>query len=177
IGGISTRRSKNFPRRSVLTRATGISALSPIFISSGCKRFCRAATFRRIRLGRNSRMFWVAPFKIQGASDFAKASYGEALKRFPFNPEAYLAQARVSLLDGNSKDARDFLLKAAEVKRDYAPAHFLLAQLEASSGNLSEAIRRAESTVLLVPNHIGALFQLGLLYYKNKNFSDARIVL
>src|SRR3989344_2518681 len=119
----------------------------------------------------------IAPFKIQGASDFAKASYGEALKRFPFNPEAYLAQARVSLLDGNSKDARDFLLKAAEVKRDYAPAHFLLAQLEASSGNLSEAIRRAETTVLLVPNDIGALFQLGLLYYQNKNFSDARIVL
>ena len=119
----------------------------------------------------------IAPFKIQGASDFAKASYGEALKRFPFNPEAYLAQARVSLLDGNSEDARDFLLKAAEVKRDYAPAHFLLAQLEASSGNLSEAIRRAETTVLLVPNDIGALFQLGLLYYQNKTFSDARIVL
>lgn len=119
----------------------------------------------------------VVPFKIRGASDFAKAGYGEALKRFPSNPEAYLAQARVSLLDGNSKDARDFLLKAVDAKRDYAPAHFLLAQLEASSGNLSEAIRRAETTVLLVPNDIGVLFQLGLLYYQNKNFSDAKIVL
>ena len=31
-----------------------------------------------------------------------------------------------------------------------------------------------EQTVYVAPNDIGALFQLGLLYYKNKNYDGAR---
>ena len=63
------------------------------------------------------------------------------------------------------------------MKRDYAEAHFLLAQLEAAAGNIGAAIGSAETTALLAPDDIGALFQLGLLYYQNRNFSEARLVL
>ncbi|MDP3784494.1 MAG: tetratricopeptide repeat protein [bacterium] len=119
----------------------------------------------------------IVPFKVQGASDFAINAYAEALKRFPSNPELYLAQARVELTQNKLKAAKDFLLQAVAVKNDYAPAHFLLAQIEAQSGNSAEAIRRAETAVLLSPNDLGALFQLGLLYYQNRRYGDARVVL
>jgi tetratricopeptide (TPR) repeat protein len=119
----------------------------------------------------------ILPFRIQGAADFAKKYYSDALERFPSNPEPYLAQARVEILEGRTTEAKNLLLKAVELKSDYAPAHFLLAQLEAQAGNISAAIKSAETTALLAPNDIGALFQLGLLYYQNKNFSDARLVL
>lgn len=118
----------------------------------------------------------IVPFGIQGAADFAKNAYAEALGRFPYDPESYLAQARVELMQNKTKEAKDFLLKAVEVKNDYAPAHFLLAQIEAQSGNSAEAIRRAETAAFLSPNDIGALFQLGLLYYQNRQYADARLI-
>lgn len=119
----------------------------------------------------------IVPFGVQGAAEFAKNSYAEALKYFPSNPEAYLAQARVELFQNKREAAKAFLLKAVEIKSDWAPAHFLLAQLEAQSGNLPEAVRRAETATRLAPDDLGVLFQLGLLYYQARNYDGARAVL
>lgn len=119
----------------------------------------------------------VLPFQIQGAAEFAKNSYTEASKQFPSSPEPYLALARVEISRNDLAAAREYLKQAVSLKRDYAEAHFLLAQLEASAGNIGAAIGSAETTALLAPDDIGALFQLGLLYYQNRNFNEARLVL
>ncbi len=135
-----------------------------------------AEPFNWVSLGRIYEA--IVPFKVQGAPDASINAYAEALKRFPSNPELYLAQARVELMQNKLKEAKDFLLQAVAVKNDYVPAHFLLAQIEAQSGNSAEAIRRAETAVSLSQlNDIGALFQLGLLYYQNQRYADARLVL
>lgn len=119
----------------------------------------------------------IVPFQVQGAADFAENAYAEALKHFPSGPEPYLASARVELLQNDLPQAREFLKKAIELKSDYAPAHFLLAQLEAQTGNVDLAIESAETTALLAPGDVGVLFQLGLLYYQSQRFNDAKVVL
>lgn len=119
----------------------------------------------------------VAPLPVGGAADRAIEYYNEALKHFPSGPEPYLASARVRLAERKTAEAKDFLLKAVEAKEDYAAAQFLLAQIEAQSGNIDEAIRRSENAVRLSPNDIGALFQLGILYYQKKDFASSEFVL
>ncbi len=120
----------------------------------------------------------VVPLQVQGSADFAKNSYEEAFKRFPTNPEPYLAEARVELASANPslKLTKEFLVKSIALKKDYAPAHFLLAQTEVNLGNLTKAITSAENTVILAPNDIGALFQLGLLYYQAGRYSESQAV-
>lgn len=73
------------------------------------------------------------------------------------------------------KSAKESLNSAVNLKGDYAPALFLLAQLEAQEGNLKQAIARTEQTFYLAPNDVGVLFQLGLLYYQDKNFENSRL--
>lgn len=118
----------------------------------------------------------VIPFNIEGAAAFASDMYERAHARSPRSPEALFFRARVNAQTGNSGDARVLLREANEIKTDYAPARFLLAQIEVGAGNISEAIQEMRNTQFLVPNDIGVLFQLGLLYYQDGQFENARIV-
>ena len=68
------------------------------------------------------------------------------------------------------------LEKSIGLKNDYAPARFLLVQVYDRQGKLADAIKRAEELVMLNNTDIGALFQLGFLYYKNSQFDDAKLV-
>ncbi len=119
----------------------------------------------------------IVPLGVQEAGDFAKNAYQEALARFPEDAASLLASARVELSLQKKDAAKEFLAKAIEIKNDYAEAHFLLAQIEAQSGDIDKAIKSSETAALLLPNNVGSLFQLGLLYYQKQNFDDARIVL
>ncbi len=119
----------------------------------------------------------------EGAAVAADVQYTEALKHAPKNPALHRDKALVHMTQYAIKPNNDLLkkseealLKAIELKPDYAEGQFLLAQVYDASGNVSEAIRRGETAALLSPNDIGALFQLGLLYYKNDRLSDAEIV-
>ena len=118
----------------------------------------------------------VIPFRIQGASDLAKSAYAKAGEAFSTSPEPLLASARVELAINDLPRAREFLKQAIALKPDYAQAHFLLAQLEAATGNINLAIQSAETTALLAPYDVGVLFQLGLLYYQNQKFPEAGAV-
>lgn len=125
-----------------------------------------------------------------GASDFALSSYGKAASLDPKNPVHYLALGRVYIaranlaLQGNAQEdvsanldkAISNLLKAIELKQDYAPARFLLVQVYDRQGKLPEAVKRAEELVILNNTDVGALFQLGFLYYKAERFNDSKIV-
>lgn len=126
---------------------------------------------------------------VPSAIDFAILNYGEAISRSPQDPAIYEALANAyitntNLLVRNSAAASDILNeraraienleKALQVKNDYAPAHFKLANLYSAEGRRSEAIERAGAAFALAPNDVGAAFQLGVLHYQNQNFSAAR---
>src|SRR3989344_19855 len=129
------------------------------------------------------------PF-TNGASAFALSSYGRAVTLDPKNPSNYfmLGRVYVSLADmalarGSSEEARVNLEKSAgnleraiALKQDYAPARFLIVQVYDRQGKLPEAVKRAEELVMLNNTDVGALFQLGFLYYKAGRFDDSKIV-
>ncbi|KKT77670.1 MAG: hypothetical protein UW74_C0036G0004 [Candidatus Giovannonibacteria bacterium GW2011_GWC2_44_8] len=119
----------------------------------------------------------VIPFRIQGVIELAQNAYAKAAETAQTNPEAYLAGARVEILKNDLSKAKEFLDKAIDIKKDYAEAHFLSAQIDATRGNIAGAIKSAENTAYLAPNDVGVLFQLGLLYYQNAQLAESQIVL
>lgn len=118
----------------------------------------------------------IVPLRVDKADQAAVDANLEALKRSPFDPTSYLSSARVKIQVGDNNGAREFINKALALKNDFAPAIFLLSQLEVQEGHTSEAILRSEQAATLAPNDVGALFQLGFLQYQNKNYDRARVV-
>ena len=118
----------------------------------------------------------IVPLRISDSVPaISKFDYEESFKRFPTSPEAYFAIARVELAQGKINESREFLKKAIAIKKDFAPAYFLTAQIEAQSGNLDGAIRSTEiAAALSSEKDIGVLFQLGLLYYQAQRLDEAR---
>src|SRR3989344_4006610 len=129
------------------------------------------------------------PF-TNGAADFALSSYGRAAALDPKNPSnhfmlgrvyislADLALARQSVEEAgvNLEKSAVNLERAIALKQDYAPARFLIVQVYDRQGKLPEAVKRAEDLVMLNNTDVGALFQLGFLYYKAGRFDDSKIV-
>ena len=157
------------------------------------------------------------PF-INGSERFAFDSYKRATELDPVNPALWVDWGRAGLAfadklslfanqaSGNEREeflkARTNTLqevatvfrKAAEVKGDFAPAHFLLSQTAIRLGDLRSAIRATENAKITAPFDVGVAFQLGLLYYQagdlaraqteleraislNENYSNARYFL
>jgi tetratricopeptide (TPR) repeat protein len=136
------------------------------------------------------------PF-VQGAERPAFAAYEKAAVRDPQNPAVYTEWGRAGLvfadrvaaLAGQAQakereeleQARKAALeevagvfrKAIEVKSDFAPAHFLLAQTLIRLGDLDQAIRSVENARQAAPSDIGVAFQLGLLYYQKNDLARA----
>lgn len=117
----------------------------------------------------------VIPF-VSGASNSALDAYLRAREYAPLDPTFLDDRARVYIATGDHVSAKEELYKAIELKKDYAPAHFRLAQIFAFKGDRAEAIRNAENAVLSVPGDVGVLFQLGLLYYQADRLQDAQQV-
>ncbi len=139
----------------------------------------------------------VIPF-IQGSESFSFSSYQRASELDPINPAIYVewgraqmtftdrvglaaSQARGEERRGLEQAQAEILGsaerafgRAIEVKSDYAPAHFLLAQAAIRRGSIAEAIRNTENARQAAPFDIGIAFQLGLLYYQNDNLARAR---
>ncbi len=117
------------------------------------------------------------PLGIQGALEMAINSYNEAFFRSPADPSIIVSKARVKMKVGDRVSARDLLNSALEVKNDFTPALFMLSQIDVAEGNLKSAIQRAEQAFVSSPNDIGVLFQLGILYYNDRDFDKARLAL
>lgn len=115
------------------------------------------------------------PF-ISDAASFALSAYSGAAALDPQNPSHYLALARVEVSKNELDKAVFNLEKSLQFKNDYAPSRFLLVQVYDRQGKLAEAIKRAEELVMLNNTDVGALFQLGFLYYKSGRYDDSRIV-
>lgn len=119
----------------------------------------------------------VIPFNISGAPDLALDSYKKSATYNPNNPEPLLAAARVEAARNDLPKAKELLRRANELKSDYVPSRFLLAQVEATTGNIREAITESQNALFLSPDDIGILFQLGLLFYQDGQIDNSQIVL
>ncbi len=130
------------------------------------------------------------PF-IADASNFALSAYSGAVSLDPQNPSNYLALARVEIaqadlavnqkasneeINGYLDKAVSNLEESSKLKNDYVPSRFLLVQVYDRQGKLADAIKRAEELVMLNNADVGALFQLGFLYYKNSQFDQSKLV-
>lgn len=138
----------------------------------------------------------VIPY-VQGAGQFAIDAYDAASKLDSLNPALLFDSGRIRIGIGdllfiragnvsgeerqNLLRERDALLASAQekleealrLKPDYAPAHFLLAQVFDRKGDLNSAIRAAENTRILAFQDVGVAFQLGFLYYKADRLANA----
>lgn len=117
----------------------------------------------------------VLPLKdvIAGSYDLAATSYGKALSLNPKNPNIYLNFAQLEVANGNTAKAKEYINEALNRKNNFTAALFLSSQIEASQGNLTNAIAKAEQAAVFAPGDVGVLFQIGLLKYMNKSYTGA----
>lgn len=115
----------------------------------------------------------VVPLNISGAYDNAVSAYKKALEANPESPEIHLILARLEVANKDNDSARKHIDEALAKKRDYAEAIFLLSQIEIADGNIAKAIESVRSVAVLSPNDPGVFFQLGLLYYNQREYDDA----
>lgn len=110
---------------------------------------------------------------VEGAAQRMESSLKEAMHLDPQNPGYYLAQAQVAARTGDNEIARITLQRALELKRDFTPAMYLLAQLAISDGNVEEAIATTRSIITLEPRNPTRYFQLGVLLSANNALPEA----
>ena len=77
----------------------------------------------------------------------------------------------------DTEAAKADIAKALEQRRDYADAIFLLSQIQIAEGDVSSAVKSVEAVATLNPTDPGIFFQLGLLYYNQKNYQMAVLAL
>jgi tetratricopeptide (TPR) repeat protein len=135
---------------------------------------------------------------VQNAEDFAAATYEQAIALEPNSPAHYVNLGRVHLLvadraralkraenaelaataaksETEQLDAAEAaFLKAIELKRDYAPAHYYLAAAYERQGRLADAVSRLAALRAARPLDVGLGFQLSMLYIRTQNFDKAQ---
>jgi tetratricopeptide (TPR) repeat protein len=117
------------------------------------------------------------PFNVEGAYASAQAAYTEAQKLNPRSPVIYLMRARLELLVNNKVEARKQIEAALALKENYTEAIFLISQLEIEEGNTKKAIESLLKGAQLDQANPVLLFQLGFLYYSDKNYENAIVAL
>ena len=139
-----------------------------------------------------------------GADKQAVQSYEEAFKRNPQSPSVQLDIARTHLAAADRTDltlsalaqaekkdeekeaalkqekeallnsGKAALEKSIALKSDYVPAHYLFSQLYERTGDTAKAIEKAQDAKKFAPGDLGALFQLGRLYYNDNQLEKAQ---
>lgn len=114
-------------------------------------------------------------------------AFDEAIKLEPTNPY-YPTQQGIALLTSASQlkedqkadkeeklsDAEAKFNAAIELKADYALAMYQLSVVYQAQGKTNEAIAQLQKAEIAVPNDAGLPFQLGLIYYGNNNYNNAK---
>ena len=137
---------------------------------------------------------------VTGAGDRAIESYTSASELEPQNPiyptnrakvrvamadqlkpqtaskEQVLADEAKAKIEELLSDSERDLEDAIDLKQDYAPAHYYTAVLLERRGKTADAVKKLEEVMQSNPRDIGVLFQLGLLYLKQKDNTKAEAV-
>ncbi len=125
---------------------------------------------------------------VASAADCSIQSYDKAIELNPTNPylllqEGYVYVAQALNLqsdqsqnkDGLLSKAKDMFTKAVDLKPDYSLAYLqvaLVSKLQHNTGDESQALLNAEK---YSPNDAGMAFQIGVMYYQDKNLDKAEV--
>lgn len=115
--------------------------------------------------------------KIPNAYDNAKTSYMNALRTNPYSPSIYLSLAQLEASQSKFADSEQYIGKALQLKQNYTDAVYLLSQVQVADGQLKDAIVSAKAATQITPTEPVLFFQLGLLQYNDKNYTDAAAAL
>lgn len=125
---------------------------------------------------------------LEGAPQVALDSYHQAIQLEPNSPypytekgRAYILMAQELMKKGEIESQKEYLQsaisileRAIQLKKDYAPAHYLLAIAYDQLGESQKAISKLEETKVLVSNDVGLMFQLGVLYWRRGELEKAK---
>lgn len=122
----------------------------------------------------------------QDSDVFAEQNYKKVIELEPQNPQAPVDLARMFIVSADQSPQKDAawqekinkaktaLDQSIQLKSDYAPAHFLIAQIYVREGDLTKAINKVEEIKMANPADPGLAFQLGILYYQNNQTEQAQ---
>ena len=111
--------------------------------------------------------------RMTNGYETAVAAYKSAIQKNPLNPSIYLSLAKLQASQNKLDDALQTIGAALQVKSNYVDAVFLLSQIEATKGNLPDAITAAQFAASLNPQNPLLFLQLGLLQYAKADYSSA----
>ncbi len=115
----------------------------------------------------------LVPLAVRSSYESAVVAYEKARALAPNNPSILLSRASLEVAHKNNDEAKKFIDQALLLKSDYTDALFLLAQINISEGNMSEAIKQAEKASIVAPNDSTVFFKLGLLKYNNADYQGS----
>lgn len=119
----------------------------------------------------------VVPLKAPGAYEAALKAYQDAVALNENNPAPYLSLARLEFTKGDDKAAREYAKQGLSKKSNYPELIFLSSEIEAKDGNIKGALDSARSAATLSPGDIGVWFQLGVLFYADKQYKESAAAL
>ncbi len=103
----------------------------------------------------------------------ARDAYIDASRLNPKSPRLEFAIGRAELLLENREGAKLHLGKARDLRPAYPEAIAALAELNQQDGNIDKAIEIATAGLQSDPSNFIISFQLGVLYYTNKDYDRA----
>lgn len=120
------------------------------------------------------------PLGANEMKGFAIASYQEAARRSPYDPNPLVALARVELQSKNPEEALKYLEQSIKIKSNFVPSYLILAQVDVEAGRLKDAISKLEVAVVSAPgnpNNPYILLRIAILYFQDGNYEKAKNIL
>lgn len=111
--------------------------------------------------------------QVQNAKENALRSYNDAIAINPTSPSLLLERAQLAYDLEDWAGAKEFIGKALALRPNYIEAVFLLTQVQIKEGSIDAAIVSATQALNLNPNLPILHFQLGLLRFYNKEYTQA----
>ena len=105
--------------------------------------------------------------------DSALEAYESVLKENPDIASAYLGIGAIYMKKGNEKEAESYVNGALHVDRKFAPAIFMLANINAKRGDTDKALRQYLEVLEISPKMIKPRISISRIYIKKERFEEA----
>ena len=151
-----------------------VMALGAVAVLSGCAQI--RGKVDQVRYGENPYLeppFYARYLDSSSQLDRQITERINALRANPSSPTLHNELGGFLIQKGFPNDARREFNRALAIDPSFYPAHYNLALLRESEGDLSGAARALRSTVRHKPGHAAALFHLGLIEETRGNTDDA----
>ncbi len=124
--------------------------------------------------GESKVAYLVARVKLDsGQLTAAERAMRAYLKTEPQDPTAHYGLGRVFQLQQKSDQARAEFIESLRLQPEQTESHYQLADMALKAGNFAEAIAEANKVIARNPGHGGALTDLGVAYFREKNYPQA----